>query len=564
MLKLHQLYGTPETHADDELTLRTLLRRVGDRRGKCFRASVYQRKVMICINDHNNDFGQQIFISKQQPIDFTQKYNKLTVPLVLAVLGIIFIIPGMVDRIVTFAGFHELAGATVDIPDIAIWIFFGASIAYLIFCIARISKFKGFQVSVYQKGAILQFIKKTESFHFDDFMWAEFTEIMKHTKFKESRAYINLTSRTLPIDISEEDVPEAEVFIEQLLIAYTDYIIGKIQSYGINSVSFLFGSGMKLDSGNIIDTSLGTKTMPLYNIKTVEVGRKAYKISGILENGNKADLYWDFKYLYNDELFIHIINSHTPVEEITAEGIATEGIATEGLTTKGTVANQTTSTPAVIEFNADFFTSDKMRDFEQLHNLPQEKEDYLAFSAILAMSNYDSSKVFKIQWLPKFIVKRGLKNMWGITDKQGSLETLQDLATAKLSAPRANETYTSIKQASEVSTVYKQARENLLKLGITQDELDKINNLNAWDYGRAGFIARNAAFCGFVKEDETWVHLKQAANNANRDYNNWREYLCAYVLGRAIAYGSASEDIYQILEYLLKDESKYRLFTNTI
>jgi len=580
------------------------------------------------MSNNTNDLGQLVFQSERQPLDFAMKYGKLTVPLVLALVAIFFSIPGLVNHIIILAGFPELAGATDDIPIIAIWVFLGVSMLYLIFCIARVSKFKGFQVSVYQKGAVLDLVKKTIKFHYDDFRWAEYKEIMKHTKLSEYRVYIQLRSKTLPYDFNEEDVPEAEIFVEEISQAYADYIIGKIKSEGIDNISvyfgaiklengiiekmhvsaikiikeapkhievigidddddeksfFLyfngfvnseifsyiianhttaqtyldyvknkiqsegiinisidFGAGMKLEDGRLVDGMINPKIMPLYNVRTVEIERDAYKISGTLENGNEDRLYWNFKYLQNGELLAHIISKHTTAEEITEEEIISPP-------------------PSTIEFDADVIVSEKMQAFEEKHRLPIEKENYLAFSAILALSNHDSYKVFKIQWVPKFIIKKGLKNMWGITDRQTALDTLADLAEAKLSAPRANDVYAQVKNG-EASEIYKRAKENLISLGFMASEIDNITSLNAWDYGRAGFIARNAVFSGFLEEEETWDYLRQAANNAVKDYKNWREYLGAYVLGRAAAFSNDSADIAQILEYLLRDESKNRLF----
>jgi len=581
------------------------------------------------MTNNPNDFGQLVFQSERKPLDFAMKYGKLTVPLVMAVLAVVFLVPGLVDRIIIITGFPELAGATYDIPSIALWAFFGVSMLYLVFCITRVSKFKGFQVSVYQKGAVLELVKKTVKFHYDDFRWAEFKEIMKHTKHKESRAYIQLRSKTLPFDFNEEDVPEAEIFVEEISQAYADYIIGKIKSEGIDNISvyfgavklengviekmhvsaikvikeapkhievigisdkgteksfFLyfnnfvnseifsyiiaghttaqtytdyvkhkiqsegiinifidFGAGMKLEDGQFVDGMISPKKMPLYNVKSVAVEYDAYKISGTLENGNEDQLVWGFKYLQNGELFAHVISEFTTAEELTEEEIISPP-------------------PPVVEFDADFMISEKVQAFEEKHSLPIEKENYLAFSAILALSNHDSHKVFKIQWVPKFIIKKGLKNMWGITDRQTTLDTLADLATAKLSAPRANDVYAMIAKNGEAPEVYKQAKDNLIKLGFMASEIDNISSVNAWDYGRAGFVARSAVFSGFLKEDETWDYLQQAAHNAVKDYKNWREYLGAYVLGRAAAFNNDSADIAQILEYLLRDESKDRLF----
>ena len=48
--------------------------------------------------------------------------------------------------------------------------------------------------------------------------------------------------------------------------------------------------------------------------------------------------------------------------------------------------------------------------------------------------------------------------------------------------------------------------------------------------------------------------MQQAANNAAELYRSWRQYLAAYVIGRALGFGNSSGDIYKVLEYLLNNE----------
>ncbi|MCL2387247.1 MAG: DUF1266 domain-containing protein [Defluviitaleaceae bacterium] len=576
---------------------------------------------------NERDLGQLLFQSEQQPLDFVKKYGKLTIPLVLVGVAILLAVPRLMDWIVGTLGLDELIGAMDDIPNFVFWVFLGVSVLYLVFCIVRISKFQGFQVSVYQKGAMLNLISKTEMIHFDEFGWAE---------FKDPDAFIIINDRGLPIRISVEDVPEAALFVEELSIAFEDYILDKIQENGINNVSFAFGTGMKLENGNIIDTAISSKKMSLESIKVVSIDRKSYKLSGILDNGKETDFFWEFKYLFNIELFSRVISEHTAAQsyaDYMMDKIRTDGVDKISITLgqgmklengnlvdsvlitgtkKMPLANVksveierswykisgilengeeseilweykylqhgdifvqviseftpveeiTSPPPQVLDFNEEFMNAEKMQKFEQKHKLSEEKEGYLAFSAILALSNHDSPRVFKMQWLPKIVVKKGLKNMWDVTDRQTTLDTLADLSTANLSAPRANEFLTTMKETGIIPKIYQEAKENLIKLGFTEDELNNITNLNAWDYGRAGFIARNAVFSGFLKEDETWEYLKQVATNAGKEYSNWREYLSAYVLGRAAAYNNSSHDISAILEYLLKDESNDRLFVS--
>ena len=74
--------------------------------------------------------------------------------------------------------------------------------------------------------------------------------------------------------------------------------------------------------------------------------------------------------------------------------------------------------------------------------------------------------------------------------------------------------------------------------GYTEDELKKISNFAAWDYGRCGFIAQHAHKSGYITEDEAWHYMLIAGENTALNYTSWREFLAAYFIGRFLAYGS--------------------------
>ena len=104
---------------------------------------------------------------------------------------------------------------------------------------------------------------------------------------------------------------------------------------------------------------------------------------------------------------------------------------------------------------------------------------------------------------------------------------------------------------------YLKTVEFLKKYGYTIEEINKIRNLSAWDYGRCGMIVRNSAHSGYIQESEGWKYMLAAGENAANTYKNWREFFAAYFLGRAIAYGSDDlEDNWgEIAEYLLESKS---------
>jgi len=82
-------------------------------------------------------------------------------------------------------------------------------------------------------------------------------------------------------------------------------------------------------------------------------------------------------------------------------------------------------------------------------------------------------------------------------------------------------------------------------------ELYNIQNFEAWDYGRTAFVARTSAALGYITQEEAMPYIKLAAENASKKYSNWREYLAAYYLGRAIAFGGVT-NLFAEPERLLK------------
>ncbi|MCL2060860.1 MAG: DUF1266 domain-containing protein, partial [Oscillospiraceae bacterium] len=99
---------------------------------------------------------------------------------------------------------------------------------------------------------------------------------------------------------------------------------------------------------------------------------------------------------------------------------------------------------------------------------------------------------------------------------------------------------------------FKTAKKVLQGLGYSANELEALDSTSAWDYGRCAFIARSCAYTRFLEEDEAWMYMKKAADNASCVYDSWRDFLAGYVAGRALGYGNDSTDIFAILRYLLQ------------
>jgi len=252
----------------------------------------------------------------------------------------------------------------------------------------------------------------------------------------------------------------------------------------------------------------------------------------------------------------------------------------------------------------DPLNSKRIKEFEKENAVTPQKERWLAFGAMLMHHNFEPLRTFKLisldgQRLASFA--QAFADWWGIYDGQGALETLDYLSRADGHTPYAREFYhkfivpkkgdksfssryldvlpdqlqntTGLEASMERSggnllaladrinrggKAYDQIWYDLQRIGkgynFTKEEVFNIDRFEAWDFGRVVYIARNSTALGYVKEDEAWSYIEKAANAASGLYKDWREYLAAYALGRALAFGSDKHAI-SGMQYLLKDEN---------
>jgi len=246
------------------------------------------------------------------------------------------------------------------------------------------------------------------------------------------------------------------------------------------------------------------------------------------------------------------------------------------------------------EENVDitFLQSDKIKKFESENILTPDQERDLAFAAILIIASSESPKTFATSYnfVERKLMKKMLKDSWGITNNASAIENLNYLSIAEGHTLFADDLYQVYTKKSDVFTIAhseaiierassfaaeptdealfeemqamtNSGGENFVKmvdllkeLDYTEEELKNIKTLAAWDYGRTGHIARVACHSGYIEESVAWEYIKEGANMARENYGSWREFLAAYVLGRAVAY-DASDDFVNVYRYLLFDEN---------
>ena len=238
-------------------------------------------------------------------------------------------------------------------------------------------------------------------------------------------------------------------------------------------------------------------------------------------------------------------------------------------------------------FKPERLTDEKMIAFEKKHALTVNQERDLAFAAILTVTNYQSPRIFKLKKdALNLIGKVGFKHSWGIGNRESALHALDYLSSGLGHTPDAQRVYETMlndttagaeidavlqsyqpsKEALDalvgqvyqdvyLANTYLSAKKHLLQLGYSEDELATITNFAAWDYGRTGYIARYVVQLGYLTEAEAWPYVEHAATQARLDYGSWREFVAAYILGRALGYGDSSGHIFKVLEFLLEDEA---------
>jgi len=190
-----------------------------------------------------------------------------------------------------------------------------------------------------------------------------------------------------------------------------------------------------------------------------------------------------------------------------------------------------------------------------------EQHRQLLIGGFIATSNNERNDIFKLYKTSRSTAKSMLDSWWDINNPNAARQTAMELASAQVHTEFADDVYHNIAKKGIVTptpndfvglkpetaeqdkrirkgvTCYNKALKMLKKAGITEEDIAGITTLAAWDYGRAAFIARYSAAAKFMTEEEAWPHIQQAAENANAAYDNWKQYVAAYVIGRAIAYG---------------------------
>lgn len=185
--------------------------------------------------------------------------------------------------------------------------------------------------------------------------------------------------------------------------------------------------------------------------------------------------------------------------------------------------------------------------------LTDEQVVKLTFGAVLSTRNSMNYRtLFGLSSVYLDAMKESIEGSWSITDRDSALETLNWLRDEGHHLSDSDEYYgydeiyriIAGKQAASEDEIQQFAVELagykdiclgfISDYGYTEEELNAVNTVSAWDYDRLVTLARWCAGLGYITEDEAWEYIDAAVAMARVDYDNWRAYFAGVLFGRAI------------------------------
>jgi hypothetical protein len=194
--------------------------------------------------------------------------------------------------------------------------------------------------------------------------------------------------------------------------------------------------------------------------------------------------------------------------------------------------------------------ADQMDNFKANHSdspLSDAQKRLLTFGAILS---YHRDEEF-LGIVPKVNLDTyiyGLRDQWGISNREEAIATLDDLVNLK----RSSEINEIVRISSpEVTKTQKRIAK---ELGIELSIVEQSKSAYAWDTVRAVSLAKWCYWCTYLSEAETWSYMQKAVNVAQSNGRDWTDYTVSFLLGRTIQ-GFDIEEISIGCEQLMKSKN---------
>ena len=173
---------------------------------------------------------------------------------------------------------------------------------------------------------------------------------------------------------------------------------------------------------------------------------------------------------------------------------------------------------------------------------PKDKAKYLPVGALLLLTNGEPYGTFALMqdkgdWL------EGMEGAWGITDAEEGKKMIKSLLKGRHEA-KFGDDFRSFKgkkpHGLEDDSIdnYKETLDSLKEdCPALLPFVKKCSTLLAWDFERAGFLARIFAHLGWFDIKETYDWLEKAAAKIKEHFSGWEEYAASILVGRAVAFG---------------------------
>ena len=220
-----------------------------------------------------------------------------------------------------------------------------------------------------------------------------------------------------------------------------------------------------------------------------------------------------------------------------------------------------------------WLTSSYMAEWEAANEITEQQARWIAMGSFIPTMNRESPHIFTLYEGGYAGARHVLGSFWGIYNSEDALDTLERLVSAQVHTERIDTiwqdfvmmdnfdpTDAELNAAGLDANRFHQGIDALywavdmltFDFDFTPEELEAIESLVAWDYGRVAFIARYAAAAGFISEEVAWIYIEEAAQYITDIYHDWYQFTAAYIMGRALAMGNDSWDMIEVLEYFLE------------
>lgn len=190
--------------------------------------------------------------------------------------------------------------------------------------------------------------------------------------------------------------------------------------------------------------------------------------------------------------------------------------------------------------------------------LTKEESQMLAFGGILATRNEDPSLTLASNNPDS---KGSLADYWEVTDAASAKETL-DWLINEGHRTDGNEVLMILKNGEEsdydlgdnVKAQFDACNAMFEEMGISQETVEKVKTIGAWDYDRIVNVARWSYDAEYLTEQEAWDYIKKAKELAIDDHASWEEYFVANTYGRSIAYDGDPQELKETGLFLLNEK----------